>query len=204
MDPNSLSKDEFRKLMDNVRAGSQDAANELVDRFGPSIIRAVRRKLNDKIRTQCDSIDFSQAVWGSFFRKSDSWPQFENPGHLIAYLGQMSSNKVVDENRKRLETTRFNVSNEQSIINNNVNEDYRNPGKNPTPSDWASANETLNNITANEPPNIREVVTMRADGRTYADIAEKLGCDEKTVRRIIKRLEPRARGTSKRRNDERL
>lgn len=87
-------------------------------------------------------------------------------------------------------------------MDSNVNEDYRNPGKNPTPSACASANETLNNITENEPPNIRKVVAMRADGQTYAEIGEKLGCDEKTVRRIIKRLEPRARDRSKLRDDE--
>lgn len=49
MDPFDLSKEQFKELMDRIRAGSQEAANELVDRFGPSIIRAVRRKLNDKV-----------------------------------------------------------------------------------------------------------------------------------------------------------
>ena len=203
MDPNDLSKDEFKELMERVREGSQDAANQLVDCFGPSIIRAVRRKLNDKIRTQHDSIDFSQAVWGSFFRKSKTLPPFEQPGQLIAYLGQISSNKVVDENRKRLRTTRFNVTNECPIPTNNLNEDHRNPGKNPTPSACASANEALDQITENEPPKVREVIQMKAEGRTNIEIAAKLNCDEKTIRRILRRLEPRARRDPNHRNPKR-
>src|SRR5262249_44175004 len=57
---------EFAALMQRLAGGSQEAARELYDRYGPHIRRVVRRRLIPALRPKFDSIDFEQDVWKSF------------------------------------------------------------------------------------------------------------------------------------------
>src|SRR5688572_23874581 len=63
----SEQQKDFSTLMQCVREGSADATKELLDRYGPHVLRVVRRKLNRKLRPKFDSVDFVQDVWASFF-----------------------------------------------------------------------------------------------------------------------------------------
>ena len=84
------SDDAFRSLILRIKEGSDDAAWELVNEFGETIRRAVRRAMNSKLRPKFDSLDFVQLVWGSLFRVRDRLDQFERPEHLAAYLVAMA------------------------------------------------------------------------------------------------------------------
>jgi len=57
----------FSLLLEQARAGSDSAARELIERFGPFILRVIRNRLDPRLRSIFDSADFSQAVWASFF-----------------------------------------------------------------------------------------------------------------------------------------
>lgn len=69
----------FASLMQRVREGSQDAAHELFQQYGPHILRIVRRKLHKTMRSKYDSSDFVQAVWASFFAIEPAQYHFEAP-----------------------------------------------------------------------------------------------------------------------------
>ncbi len=60
------SQDSYRDLMYRVQEGSEDAAWELVQRYGGYVRRAVRRVLDRRLRPKFDSLDFVQLVWQSF------------------------------------------------------------------------------------------------------------------------------------------
>src|SRR5581483_2343423 len=57
----------FAELMDEVRLGSHEAAEELWRRYGPYVVHVVRRSLHHRLRARFDSQDFAQAAWASFF-----------------------------------------------------------------------------------------------------------------------------------------
>ena len=96
--------DNFTSLIRRVREGSEDAAWELVDQYGEAIRRAVRRALNERLRSKFDSLDFVQIVWNSLFRVRDKLDRFDRPEELTAYLVTMARNKVGMEVRRRLMT----------------------------------------------------------------------------------------------------
>ena len=106
---------DFQSLVRRVREGSEDAAWELVDQYGDSIRRAVRRVLNERLRSKFDSLDFVQVVWNSLFRVRDKLDRFDRPEELAAYLVTMARNKVGMEVRRRLMTEKYNVGHEQSL-----------------------------------------------------------------------------------------
>ena len=68
--------DDFRRLMQRVRDGSEEAVWDLVSVYGEAIRRAVRRVLNRNLRSKFDSLDFVQLVWKSFFRKREKVDRF--------------------------------------------------------------------------------------------------------------------------------
>src|SRR5262249_37548354 len=70
----------FDELLQRVRAGNQDAARELVERYEPAIRRAVRYRLgNGHLNAVFDSMDICQSVLGSFFIRAASG-QYEIAG----------------------------------------------------------------------------------------------------------------------------
>ena len=95
--------------------GSEEAAWDLVSQYGEAIRRAVRRALNERMRSKFDSLDFVQIVWSSLFRVRDKLDRFECPEELTAYLVAMAQNKVGMEVRRRLMTQKYNVEHEESL-----------------------------------------------------------------------------------------
>lgn len=185
------SQQHFLDLMEEVRAGSQDAIGRLVDTYGEHIYRIIRRRMNAQLRTQFDSQDFAQAVWVSFFSNETNLGRFQHPADLAAFLGVVAGNKVVDEIRRRFLTQKNNVNRERRVDAGDADQGYQVAANWPTPSEVAVANEQMDRLTAGQPPQYQQVVQMRADGLTYKEIADAIGMDEKTVRRVIKRLSGR-------------
>lgn len=89
-------------LLQQVRAGSSDAAWQLIDLYWPHIYRVVHRRMDSRLRSGFDSEDFVQAVWLSFFKDPGKIHSFESSGQLIAYLVRMANNKILEEHRRNL------------------------------------------------------------------------------------------------------
>ena len=178
----------FLALMRRVREGSEEAAWELVDQYGESIRRAVRRALNKELRSKFDSLDFVQLVWSSFFRARDGLNRFDRPEQLAAFLLQMARNKVGMEVRRRLSTKKYNVSRERSF--DELGSEFRADlaGHQPTPVEVAIAREQWRRMLRDQPKNYRQIIELRLQGHTYQDIADSVHLAQSTVRRFLQRL----------------
>jgi RNA polymerase sigma factor (sigma-70 family) len=178
----------FHSLVCQVREGSEEAAWELVNRYGAHIHRAVRRVLNERLRSKFDSLDFVQIVWNSLFRARDKLDRFERPEELAAYLVVMARNKVGMEVRRRLMTEKYDVNRERSLDQMCANRESDIPGRSPSPVEIAVARERWDRLLEGQPPHYREIIRLRLRGYTYQSIAEAVHLDECTVRRFLKRL----------------
>src|SRR5262245_18595104 len=92
----------FAALLERLRAGSEDAARELCERFGPHLRRVIRRGLDARLLQQFDSTDLTQAVWASFLAEAAREQPFADPDTFRAYLNRMAIHKVVDLFRRHL------------------------------------------------------------------------------------------------------
>lgn len=191
MDPGSSVDDEFTDLMARVRKRSPEACDELVRIYEKHVVRAIRRHLHTQMRIQHDSIDFLQTVWACFFAKS-TWPDFEEPAQLIAYLVAIARNKVFDECRKR-NTLRYNAKMEQHVSDTSLGEEASLPGKSPTPSAIYSAKEQVEALKDEIEVEYRDVIQLRANGLTYVEIAAITGHSVRSIRRAMRRLESRTK-----------
>jgi len=179
---------EFCDLLRSVREGSEEAAWQLVEQYGEVIRRAVRRALSSKLRSKFDSLDFVQIVWSSFFRARDQLDRFQRPEELAAFLLAMTRNKVGMEVRRRLMTEKYNVNREQPLDMVNCDAHSTLAGNEPAPINVAIAREQWDRILAGLPPQYRQIIQLRLQGRTHQQIADQLHVAECTVRRVLKRL----------------
>jgi RNA polymerase sigma-70 factor (ECF subfamily) len=184
----AVSPDEFRDLMQRVRDGSEDAARELLDRYGDHILRVVRRKLHRELRSKFDSVDFVQAVWASFFADVPQQGSFDRPQALIAFLVTLAQNKVIEVVRQRMKTQKYNINREKPLEAASPDADGAVASRDPTPSQVAIANDEWRRLLAELPDRYQRMLVLLREGHTQKDIARELGVNEKTVRRVLEKL----------------
>src|SRR6266851_6812684 len=99
----AMSKDNtFTEFIGRIRAGDEQAAAELVQRFEPVIRLEVRMAIRDpRLNRVLDSTDVCQSVLASFFVRAASG-QFDvnNPKQLTQLLVKMARNKLAAQARR--------------------------------------------------------------------------------------------------------
>jgi RNA polymerase sigma factor (sigma-70 family) len=183
---------EFRRLMERVRAGCPDAAREMYDRYSEHIRRVVRRRLHQRLRTQYDSIDFTHDVWASFFRTPREEFQFDDPKLLVKYLAQVAYNKVADEHRRRFRQ-KNDIRRERRLDGGGRHEcqTMDPPGRGPTPSQAAIANERWERLLDGQPDAYRVVLEMLRLGHNHTEIAARTGLHPKMIQRLLHKMAKR-------------
>lgn len=178
---------EFADLMERVHDGSQDAAWQLLEKFGPHVKRYVRRSLDQDMRSKFDSLDFAQVVWASFFREPDRFRRLDSPTALLAYLASLARNKVVGT-RREMSTSKKNFNREIGF--GEMEEEFivRCPTPDPTPSSVAIARERWHQLVDGQPESVRRIVELRFMGATFSEIAEQLNINERTARKTLEQL----------------
>ena len=183
--PQSL--EEFRALVNRIRDGSEEAARELLEKYGSYVLRAVRRNLSRRLRTRFDSQDFVQAVWATIFENREQIAEFEKPEALIAFLVTVASRKVNYEFRRHLQYQKNNMNRVRSFESTAMTGQVA-VAHDPSPSEIAISNEQWDRIIRDQPPHYRKILELRIAGASQTEIAEQLEINERTVRRVIKKL----------------
>lgn len=172
----------FPELIQQVRAGEERAAAELVRRYEPEIRREVRFLLRDPfLRRSFDSMDICQSVMGSFFlRAALGEYDLDRPEDLIRLLISMTRNKVVDATRRQRAQRR---DHRRSTSLDAVEVAARVP----TPSQVVEGRELLAAFRDRLSDEERQLADLRAQGREWADIAREIGGTAEARRKQLTR-----------------
>jgi RNA polymerase sigma factor (sigma-70 family) len=181
----------FRKLIQAVREGSPEAFQQVIDQYGRHVYRAVRRRLDRRMRSKFDSDDFAQAVWVSLFDKRQQLDSFARPAELINFLAHVASNKVVDECRRRFRLQQHNVNCERQMDDPMHQGQVTGNSPTPTPSAFAMADEQMELLCRDQRKTHLQFLELRSRGATCAEIASQTGVSEKTIQRFLHRLSRR-------------
>lgn len=189
MNPNLDSQDavSFRELTDRLKEGSEEAFLEILQDYSPYVMRSVRRSLDRRLRTRFDSQDFAQLVWMTVHEHRDRLAECRSPDSLVALLVTIAKRKVRHEFRRHLQAEKQNIGREHAI----GNDSFVIPLPDHTaehPSQVVIAQEQWNLMVSEEPEKYRRILELRRDGLTLGEIAEQVGVNERTVRRVIQKL----------------
>jgi RNA polymerase sigma-70 factor (ECF subfamily) len=180
----------FQELMQRVRQRDSEAAAELVRRFERHIRRAVRFQLVDpRMRRLFDSMDVCQSVLATFFKRAAAGQyELEHAEQLIHLLARMACNKVADEARKQ-HAKRRDVGRVQPA-------DFLADalaGREREPGEQLAQRELIERFRERLSEEEWKIVSDRADGRGWAEIAEEMGGTPEALRkkftRAIERVE---------------
>jgi RNA polymerase sigma factor (sigma-70 family) len=182
---------DFELLMQRVRSGCQEAAREVYERYNDQVRRVVRRYLDHRLRKIYDSDDFAQSVWASFFHTPADRYTFHSPQALVRFLSRVASNKVIETNRKRMQTARHGIRREDSLetpLQGELKLGEVVPGPDPTPSQCVIADEKWEHLLRGLSDVNRRILELLRNGFTYVEIAAALEVNPKKIQRLIQYL----------------
>ena len=188
--------DSFPDLLRAVMAGDRDATERFCREYQGPILRMVRQRLLRRLRSKYDSLDFVHDVWASFFQSPPRHLNFDGPAEVIRFLEQLARRKVYRAIRQRLQTHKNDINREQPLPEPAPGSfSIPLPASDPTPSQLVSAEERWQGLVRqvrDEPGRLR-ILTLLRNGMTHREIADRLNTNEKTVQRLVRRLDPRPR-----------
>jgi RNA polymerase sigma factor (sigma-70 family) len=175
----------FEELMRRVRAGDQQAAEELVRRYEPTIRRVVRVRLVDtRLQRLFDSMDVCQSVFGSFFVHAALGDyELNTPEQLLNLLVAMSRRKVVDQSRRAGAARR----DYRRVTEGPADREKNWAATGASPSQQVAGRELLDEFRRRLTDQERLLADKRAAGLNWNQIAAETGGSPEALRKQLAR-----------------
>lgn len=175
-----MSTPSLDTLLEKLAKGEAEAAERVFRDYEPFLRAMVRRKLTPMLRAKFDSMDVVQSVWADVLKgyREGGW-QFNDPEHLRAFLARVAYNHFATHCRRN----RAALEREQPL---HADEARAEPASGlPRPSQVAQADELWTMLMDLCPPSHRPILELKGQGVPLAEIAERTGLHESSVRRIL-------------------
>jgi RNA polymerase sigma-70 factor (ECF subfamily) len=176
-----MSEDRIEELLEKLCSGDDAAAEQVFRLYEPYLRTVVRRQLTPALRARFDSIDVVQSVWAdilSGFREA-GW-RFLNAQQLRAFLVQATRNRFID----RVRELRPALEREQRLMDHIKHL----ASAEPRPSEETRASELWQQILDRCPPAHREILHLKREGKSLAQISEAVGLHPDSIRRVLREL----------------
>jgi len=187
------SQDSFDALMGRLRAGEEEAAAQLFQRYAGRLIGLAHSRLDRLVRQKVDPEDVMQSVFKSFFcrHRAGNWDLADWNG-LWSLLAQMTIRKC-GRRAVHYRGARRDVRREAGAHQDQDESAYFHEAINrePTPDEAAMLAETIEVVLGEAEGYHRDIVQMSLQGSTCAEIAAQTGVTERSVQRVLKRIRSR-------------
>ena len=179
----------FSTFMVRVREGDEDAARELVTRFGGLIRREIRLRMYDRrLLRVLDSMDIAQSVLNSFFARAGSGHfAVETPEQLAGLLIGMARNKLAFQRRRQYARRR-----DSRLTDTTRVDEMEVVSATPDPGQVASDRDLIEAVSRRLGAEERQMLDLRAEGWEWAEIAARLGGSAQARRMRLARAVYRA------------
>ena len=160
----------FPDFIRRLRAGDEQAATELVERYERVIRCEARLRLTDpRLGRLLDSVDISQSVLASFFvRASAGEYDLSRPEDLMRLLVRMARNKVASQARRQ----RARAADQQRVEGENLEATVA------APTDMVqlvAGRDLLEEVRRRLSAEERQIADLRGQGRSWQEVAAELG-----------------------------
>lgn len=186
--------DEWDELIAGLRSGDNVACATFWKEYGPLLESVANRQLSQRVQRRVGSEDVVQSACRTFFRRvSDG--QFDLPDadalwRLICSITLTKARRAArDHGRLKRGINREQDLN--SVSSDESNASFQLDGGVATPFDEAEIADQMNALLSGMSEDECRVLDLKMQQFTNDEIAERVGCSERSVRRIIKRLQER-------------
>ena len=177
-----------------LKAGKETALAELHKRYWPFLVQLAHRKLKGASRRAIDEEDVAQEAFWGFYEslKKGRLPRLANRHDLMALFVIITSRKAAKQVRREYSAKRggSRVQGEAVFdVSTPVGQDgkgiERLPDPAPTPYEQAVLNDCYVRFVKGLPENLRRFAELFLAGYTHQEIADAIGCSERTVDRKV-------------------
>ncbi|MCI0460838.1 MAG: ECF-type sigma factor [Gemmataceae bacterium] len=187
-------RDSITQWIDGLRAGDQEAARQLWERYFHRLVRLVRGRLPDHVRRAFDEEDIALSAFKSFCFgvAQDRFPELHDRDNLWAVLMAIGVNKALTylERNNRLKRGGGKVRGESGVAtplseSGGVGLDAL-AGAEPTPAFAAQVAEECQRLLDTLADDaLRAIAVLKMQGHTIDEIAARTGCTERAVQRKL-------------------
>src|SRR5262245_13834572 len=172
------------ELLRQLCARDEDAAVAVFEQYAERLTRLARSRISARLAARIDAEDIVQSAYRSFFVAAREG-RFEvaHGGDLWRLLVELVLHKLYGQ-VVRHSALRRSIVREQAW-NDSVLEFKAIADREPTPDEAAATGEELEAILGQLAPRERLAVEMRLQGYEQQEIADRLKCSERTVRRML-------------------
>ena len=196
---NMTDDDDWKQTVNGLRAGDASAVGDFWRRYGSLMHAVADQNLSPGMRRRVEPDDVVQSVCRTFFRRAKAGEyQLPDSQALWRLLCAITVTKVREQSRFHGRAKRG-LKREVSMDAAGGGPDADTPGADhfapaddaPTPADAAAFADQFRLVIESLGEEERQLVCLKLDDCTNDEAAEKLGCSERTVRRLMKEIQAR-------------
>ncbi|HZY90153.1 MAG TPA: sigma-70 family RNA polymerase sigma factor [Gemmataceae bacterium] len=177
-----MSAEPLDGLLERLSEGDPAAAEQVLADYAPYLRLVVRRRLSGRLRAKFDSLDVLQSVWVHVLRglRGAGW-HFRDRPQLLAFLVTVARRRLTSRFRHHRAALRREQPGAADL-------DGLPAPRQTQPAEAARAEELWEQMLALCPPAHHELLRLKRQGLTLAEVAARTGMHEGSVRRVLRRL----------------
>jgi RNA polymerase sigma factor (sigma-70 family) len=174
------SSEPLDSLLEKLNHGDPVAAEEIFRAYEPYLRMVVRRRLSTSLRAKFDSLDIVQSVWADLLEgfRDAKW-SFHDADQLRAFLVKVTHNRFID----RLRQLRVSLEKEHAVPQQDI--EALASRRSARVSENFHADELWRQMLEVCPPAHYELLKLKRQGASLAEIAERTHLHPSSVRRIL-------------------
>ncbi len=188
---------QWQHMVDGLRRGDDAAAREFWSRYGPLMRAVADQHLSPGLRRRVEPEDVVQSVCRTFFRRAAAGEfQLADSQALWRLLCAITVTKVREQARfhgRAKRGVKREVPLDRPVTNTGDSDagssHFAPASKHASPAEAAAFADQFRSIIEALDEEERQVVCLKLDDFTNDQVAEKIGCSERTVRRLMKEVQ---------------
>jgi len=185
-------EDDWERLICGLRDGDQRVAFDFWERFGGALHRLADNNLAPGLRRRVAPEDVVQSACRTFLRRARGGEfHLEDSDALWRVLCAITLTKVREQARFHQRRKRGLNREQPMAAASEEGATYDPVDRQPTPEEAAAFGDSFAALLATLDEEERQVVELKLQDLTNDEVAEKLGSSERTVRRVVKRVQAR-------------
>lgn len=185
--------DEWGAVVDGLRKGDPVVIRQFCERYGAALERLAERKLSGGIRRRVGADDVAQSACRTFLRRAriGEFELTDSEG-LWGLLCAITLTKIREQTRFHLRDKRGldrEVYPAAADSTSSESPFFDQAGDEPSPAEAAEFTDQFTQLIESLDAEERQLVDLKLQQCTNEEIAQQMGCSERTVRRILKRVQ---------------
>jgi len=180
--------DRWQRWITGIRAGNGAVVEDFCRQYGTLLHRVADKHIAGALRRRLGPEDVVQSVCRTFFRRAQGG-EFEiaDSEALWRLLCAITLAKVREQARFHLRQKRG-LGQEVDAAAGDGAARFDPVAPEPTPSELVEFADQFTQLLAQFDDEERRIVDLKLQEHTNEEVAERLGCSERTVRRVLKRV----------------